>query len=204
MDLDSDILLDSPPEDISPKLPATSMEVIPGDSAARALSHAEQSRADVVRYRKSYKTRPDSAEVCNLLAWTYVMAPPDVRDTNEMLAVAQKAVQLEPQSALNQNTLGAAYCRAGRFKEAIATLEKNARNSADTYLPFDLYFLAMSWHGLKDTAKARVYYDWAERWTRMQQDVASDVVDQLQQLRAEAAGLLGIEGSSTKDRSVPR
>jgi hypothetical protein len=100
--------------------------------------------------------------------------------------------------------LGAAYCRAGRFKEAIATLEKNARDSADIYLPFDLYFLAMSWHGLKDTGKARLYYDWAERSTRTQQDVAPAVEAQLQQLRTEAAALLGIEGPSLKDRSSPR
>jgi tetratricopeptide (TPR) repeat protein len=103
---------------------------------------------------------------------------------------------------LNQNTLGAAYCRAGQFQEAIALLEKNTRLSSDTYLPFDLYFLAMSWHDLRDAAKARLYYDWAVRWTRTRKDIGSGERAQLQQLRAEAAATLGIDEPSSKDRNI--
>ena len=65
-----------------------------------------------------------------------------------------------------------------------------------------MYFLAMSWHGLKDTIKARLYYDWAERSTHMEPDIGPAERVRLQQLRAEAADLLGIKEPAS--RSTPR
>jgi hypothetical protein len=124
------------------------------------------------------------------------MAPPEVRDTKEMLAVAEKAVAMDPHTPL----WGAALCRVGRFKEAVAILEKNTKRSADTDLAFALYFLSMSWQGLKDPAKARLSYDWAERWTGL--ELILDPVQRtgLQQLHTEVASTLGIEESAGKDR----
>jgi serine/threonine protein kinase/WD40 repeat protein len=191
LDLDSDMLPDFPPAIPPAEVAPLSLEVI-------APSRAEQSRFDVAGCREMYRRRSNSTEAWNALAWAHVMAPPEVRDPKEMLSVAQKAVQMEPHSPL----LGAAYCRVGRFKEAVAILEKNTQRSSDSDLAFTLYFLAMSWHGLKDTIKARLYYDWAERSTHMEPDIGPAERVRLQQLRAEAADLLGIKEPAS--RSTPR
>ena len=64
------------------------------------------------------------------------------------------------------NTLGVAYYRAGRYREAVEILRPNLERQEDWGLAFDLYFLAMSHHQLGETARARDYYDWAVRWPR--------------------------------------
>jgi serine/threonine protein kinase/WD40 repeat protein len=201
MGLDSAMLPDLPPKNASRELPIMPLEVLPVDRAATALLRAEQSRVDLARQRAIYRAHPDNAEVCNDLAGAHVTAPPEVRDTKEMLAAARKAVQLEPRSLLYQSTLGAAYYRAGQFKEAVATLQKNTHDSADNYLPFDLYFLAMSWHALKDEAKARLYYEWAERSTQMQPDADPRERAQWQRLRTEAAAMFGIADPPSRNSS---
>ena len=54
-----------------------------------------------------------------------------------------------------RNTLGVAYYRAGRYREAVEVLRPNLERQEDTGLAFDLYFLAMSHHRLGETARAR-------------------------------------------------
>ena len=113
------------------------------------------------------------------------------------LPLAQKAVRLEPRNAVYRNTLGVAYYRAGRYREAVAMLTPNLEKQEDGILPFDLYFLAMSHHCLGETARARDYYVWAVRWAPRQGDLSTVQPDQLSECRAEAEKLLGIE--SKKD-----
>jgi WD40 repeat protein len=204
MGLDSDLLPEfRPPTETSETRPIT-MEVVRGDANTNALSRVEQARADLVRHRRVFAAHPESAKACNRLARIHVMAPSEIRDTAEMLMAARKAVQIEPGNWSNLNTLGAAYFRAGQFQEAIGTLEKAAQQASESNLPFDLYFLAMSWQSLKDSAKARLYYDWAERWTHPELNLEPGQRMELQQLRTEAASMLGIEGSAEKDRPTPR
>jgi len=195
--LDSDMLPSSPresaPSDVSP----ISLEVLSAQ-AAPPLSRAEQAQAYLARYRRALQANPENAMLYNGLAWTHVMAPAEVRDTKEMLSAAEKAVRIEPGNSQNLNTLGAAYYRAGQYQKAIAILEKNSRLSADATLPFDLYFLAMSWQAAGEPAKARLYYDWAERWTRKLQGTAILDQAQLRPLRSEAAATLGIDDSSAQ------
>ena len=64
-----------------------------------------------------------------------------------------------------RNTLGVAYYRAGRYREAVDVLRPNLESQDDRSLAFDLYFLAMSHHCLGEAARARDYFDWAVRWT---------------------------------------
>ena len=66
-----------------------------------------------------------------------------------------------------------AYYRAGRYREAVEVLRPNLESQADKGLAFDLYFLAMSYHRLGETARARDYYDWAVRWDPMAETRAS-------------------------------
>jgi hypothetical protein len=53
-----------------------------------------------------------------------------------------------------------------------------------------LYFLAMCHHRLGDAAKARDFFDQAERWPRPAQLTAREM-EELTAFRAEAAAMLG-------------
>jgi serine/threonine protein kinase/WD40 repeat protein len=202
MNLDRGLALDFPPEPKSPDEATLSIHIIGNDAGMIAKQHAEQAKFNVERYRQAWRENPDSAEVCNDLAWAHVTAPPTVRDPQEMLMTAKKAAQIQPHSALYQGTLGAAYYRTGHYQEAVATLEPNTAKSTDPQLAFDLYYLAMSWHHLKDPVKARFYFTWADRWSHAQENVSEQVRQQIHELRAEAAGLLHIEESETS-KSLP-
>ena len=132
-----------------------------------------------------------SAAACNALAWAYLTAPEALRDVPAALPLAEKTVRLAPKPAIYRNTLGVAYYRAGRYREAVETLRPNVEKEADWALAYDLYFLAMSHHRLGETARARDYYDLAVRWVAMQRDLKPHYHEELTALRAEAEKLLG-------------
>src|SRR6202030_3836458 len=101
---------------------------------------------------------PNSARACNALAWTYLTAPGALRDWKAALPLVEKAVQLDPQ-AMYRNTLGLAYYRAGRYPEAVKVLEANLKDQVAWALTYDLYFLAMGYHQLGDSTRAKQFYD---------------------------------------------
>ena len=122
-----------------------------------------------------------------------LVGPEALRDVKAALPLAEKAVRLAPGKALYGNTLGVAYYRAGRYREAVEVLRPNLDGQADWALAFDLYFLAMSHHRLGETARARDYFDWAVRWTQAQRGLSASHLEELTRFRAEAAELLRIE-----------
>ena len=101
---------------------------------------------------EAIRTTPRPA---NSLAWLYLTAPEALRDAKAALPLAEKAVRLKPGKAMYRNTLGVAYYRAGRYREAVETLRPNLDKQEEWALAFDLYFLAMSHHRLGETARAR-------------------------------------------------
>ena len=111
---------------------------------------------------------------------------------DEAVTLAEKAVRLDSESAIYRNTLGVAYYRAGRYREAVEVLRPNLTSQVDWALAFDLYVLAMSHQHLGDTARARDYYDWAARWTKAQRNLSAETVEELTMFRAEAEEVLGI------------
>jgi tetratricopeptide (TPR) repeat protein len=136
---------------------------------------------------------PDDAEAANSLAWWYLKAPESLRDAEAALPLAEKAVRLKPEDAMYRNTLGLAYYRAGRYREAVEALRPNLDKQAEWALAFDLYVLAMSHHRLGETAQARIYYDCSVRWPRTDPGLTPAYLEELDMFRAEAAELLGIE-----------
>lgn len=54
------------------------------------------------------------------------------------LAPAEKAVRLEPGNSAYRNTLGVAYYRAGRYREAVATLRVDLERQEDRFLAWGL------------------------------------------------------------------
>jgi eukaryotic-like serine/threonine-protein kinase len=166
------------------------IEVVPGEAATRE----QRARQEIEHWRRKVEANPDSAPVCNNLAWAYLVAPEGLRDVKAALPLAEKAVRLEPGDANWRNTLGVAYYRAGRHREAVEVLRSNLDKQAEEILAFDLYFLAMSHHHLGETARARDYYRWAIRWTALQPELKAVYLEELSACRAEAEALLGIEG----------
>ena len=90
--------------------------------------------------------------------------------------MAEQAVKLAPREPLIRNTLGVAYYRAGRFREAADTLRENLDSKNEKYLANDLYFLAMSHYQLGEAATARAYYTWANRATASHDELTDEEV----------------------------
>jgi WD40 repeat protein len=181
----------SAPADNPTAAPVT-IEVLPGDLAQPALTRERRAQRAIEFFRREMTEHPEAAEVCNALAWAYLKAPEALRDVDAALPLAEKAVRLEPKTAVYLDTLGLAYYRAGRYREAVEVLRPNVENQLDTDLAYDLYFLAMSHQRLGETARARDYYDWAVRWVAMQRDFTPSTLDELTTFRAEAEELFGI------------
>jgi tetratricopeptide (TPR) repeat protein len=165
------------------------IDVRPGDLAKTSLTRAQRAQLDIERHRREVEANPNAAEPCNGLAWAYLTAPAALRNVEAALPLAEKAVRLAPKTATYRNTLGVAYYRTGRHREAVEVLRANLDKQEDWALAYDLYFLAMSHYRLGETARARDYYDWAVRWVSVQPDLKADQREELTLFRAEAEEL---------------
>jgi eukaryotic-like serine/threonine-protein kinase len=176
------------------------VKLLLGDPATPALAPEQKARQALDNYRRAVAMNPGRADTCNNLAWAYLTAPEALRDVKAALPLAEKASRLAPENAVYRNTLGVAYYRDGRFREAVETLRPNLEHQEDRLLAFDLYFLAMSHHRLGEAARARDYYDCAVRWSRMQRDLSAGHLEELTVFQAEAEELLKQE-SGTKNQA---
>jgi serine/threonine protein kinase len=164
-----------------------------GDPARAAPTREQRARQEIERYRREVEATPNAAQACNDLAWAYLAAPEALRDVKAALPLAEKAVRLAPGVALYRNTLGVAYYRAGRYRDAVEVLRADVEVQDDWALAFGLYVLAMSHRRLDEAARARDFYDWAVRWVAVQRDLTPDRLDELTAFRAEAEEVLGID-----------
>jgi tetratricopeptide (TPR) repeat protein len=114
------------------------------------------------------------------------------------LPLAEKAARLVPNSADYRNTLGVAYYRAGRFREAVETLRPNLDSQEDWTLAIDLFFLAMSHHHLGGISHARDYYELGIRWSNTHRELSAKQWEELKLFRDEAEELLGIDRMRNK------
>jgi hypothetical protein len=193
MDLDWDYPEFPPPAEGSKPKAALRAGILPGDLRAPALTREQEARQSIAQDRRQLEANPDDAEAANDLAWLYLTGPEALRDAEAALPLAVKAMRLKPGNTVYRNTLGVAYYRAGRYREAVDTLRPNLDKQEGWCLAFDLYFLAMSHHRLGETARARDFYDWAVRWQRTDPGLTPAYIEELDRFRAEAAELLGIE-----------
>jgi tetratricopeptide (TPR) repeat protein/serine/threonine protein kinase len=150
----------------------------------------------IAAYRKTIEldakypnARIGLAEVLANLAWTLATDPlPGRRDPGRAVKLAKEAVELKPRESAIWNTLGVAQYRAGKWKDAIAALEKSMelRNGGDG---FDWFILAMARGQLGEKDKAREWYDKAATWM----DKNAPKNEELLRFRAESAELLGLK-----------
>jgi eukaryotic-like serine/threonine-protein kinase len=162
------------------------------------MSLHENKRRDAARnYRLAILLDPDHPLAHNNLAWVLVSLPGDpAYDPIQGLALARKAVALEPNKWMFVNTMGVAAFRTRDWQAATEFLQKSMSVTGGG--AHDFFFLAMiKWHqGNKN--EARSFYDKAVAWT----DTNKPGDFELQQFHAEAAALMGLP--CPKPESPPR
>jgi eukaryotic-like serine/threonine-protein kinase len=191
MGLDWDLPLYPPAPEVEETEPLR-IQVELGDQAKLPLDQEQITRQLIEQQRRALEASPNNAQLCNNLAWTYLTAPEALRDWKAALPLAEKAVQLDP-GPMNRNTLGVAYYRAGRYREAMGALQHNLTDQVDWALAYDLYFLAMSQHQLGESTRARQFYDLAVRWSGAHPGSDNLSVGEMTAIQAEAAELLGVK-----------
>jgi tetratricopeptide (TPR) repeat protein len=173
----------------------------PGDVHLRAcrgevaerLSRLDEALADceaALRQEPDPDDREQLARLCNNLARTLAARPDPRRDPARALDLARQAVKLAAEEASYLNTLGVAEYRAGRYAEAVATLEKSLAAGKGEADAFDLLFLAMARHRLGRVAEARVDFDRALKWRRDHPNPSARWTAELDTFQAEARALL--------------
>jgi serine/threonine protein kinase/WD40 repeat protein/Tfp pilus assembly protein PilF len=129
----------------------------------------------------------------NYWAWLWARYPPKSNEGPRALALARKAVSLQPGQWQYRNTLGVVYYRLGDYPNARANLEQSLQDSAGETAAFDLFFLAMCYQRTGDAAKARDCYDRAQRWlAEHRTTLAPAWADELKEIRREAAAVLKV------------
>jgi Flp pilus assembly protein TadD len=93
---------------------------------ADTLAEGQQVSEAIHHYREALRLKPDHVLVINNLAWLRATAPqPEWRDGKEAVALAEQACSLTGRRNPSfLGTLAAAYAEAGRFPEAVATIQE--------------------------------------------------------------------------------
>jgi len=107
------------------------MELKPSDAALHGqlgmlLAQSGHAKQAIAAYRKAMELGPEKFEVPNNLAWLLATHPDaGIRNGVEAVQLAESAVKLGGrQHAFLLGTLAAAYAEAGRFPDAIKTVEE--------------------------------------------------------------------------------
>jgi hypothetical protein len=155
--------------------------------ARTRLGQLAEAAADLERVLAVNK---DQIWACNALAWLYATGPEAIRDPGKALPLAERAAKLAPGMARHHCTLGVAYYRNGRYRDAIPELETSLKRGQGQFDHLNLYFLAMCHYQLGEAAKAREYFDRATRWEEGRK-LSADQREELQTFRSEARKVLG-------------
>jgi tetratricopeptide (TPR) repeat protein len=128
----------------------------------------------------------------NVAAWFFATCPEvKLRDPQQALSLAEKAVHAGPNRHDYLNTLGVVYYRLGEHAKAIETLQKAIRTDKTGGSPWDFFFLAMAQWQLGQKEEARKWYHQAVEWME-QRKPQGEALEDLGPFRAEAQELLGI------------
>jgi serine/threonine protein kinase len=166
----------------APSFPADKGRV-PPEKCAAEFHQARQQFYGLLR-----ETCPATAEEYRQLAWFMATAfDTELRDPQQAVELARKALEMDPIRQKCTYTLGVALYQAGEMNAALEALQKPSYTDAAKF-----FFLAMAQWRLGDTERARKSYDRAIEW--MDKNGPRD--EELPHFRAEAATLLGIHDGS--------
>jgi WD40 repeat protein/Flp pilus assembly protein TadD len=143
----------------------------------------------------------ENPTVANEVAWCCARFPGGAGDPAGVVLLAEKAVDQAANDTNFLTTLGAACYRAGRFTEAVSTLEKRIQLQGLDGTAWDWLFLAMAYQKLGHGEEARKWLDKACQWTdqALKDDLKQAAPDisfdwdsrlELQLIRREAEGLI--------------
>jgi Tfp pilus assembly protein PilF len=155
----------------------------------------------IAALRQAVGLAPALAEAHNSLAWLLATAPEPFRNPAEAIEHARRAVELAPGNQLSLNTLGVALYRAGKFAEAVETLEKCERAGQGEFAAFDLFFLAMAHYKLGHGRQAHTCFEQATRWFESsRKTLTPNDIKELTSFRAEAERTLAVEAGALPDQ----
>ncbi|MBI3845444.1 MAG: tetratricopeptide repeat protein [Planctomycetes bacterium] len=138
--------------------------------------------------RAAILIKPNSSVAHNDLAWILATAArEDLRNPDEAVRLARRAVELRPNEVGPLNTLGIALYRHGDLQEAVSTLNRSMELGKGG-CPEDWFFLAMAHQKLGKADEARRWYQRAVE----QIEKESSVRDDLGRFRIEAEHVLEI------------
>jgi tetratricopeptide (TPR) repeat protein/tRNA A-37 threonylcarbamoyl transferase component Bud32 len=128
------------------------------------------------------------ARTCGNLAWVLVwLQSPPCPQAARAIALAKRAIALDPKAPNYWVVLGAAHYRAGSWNETLSVLQKC--RELDASGDSAGWFAAMAAWQLGNKDEARKWYEQAVQWMDRNQPHDAD----LRRLRAEAAALLGVK-----------
>jgi tetratricopeptide (TPR) repeat protein/serine/threonine protein kinase len=162
----------------------------------KAYGHLGQWDKAVADCSRAVELSPKDASVHNDLAWLRATCPDvKLRDSEQAVQLARRAVELAPEVGASWNTLGVAQYRAGDWKAAVVALEKSMalRQGGDA---FDWLFLAMAQHKLGKPDEARKWYGQAVQWLEKNAPALAkspSQADELRRFQAEAEEVLGLK-----------
>jgi serine/threonine protein kinase/WD40 repeat protein/tetratricopeptide (TPR) repeat protein len=135
------------------------------------------------------------AQDINKTAWELAKAKRAQLDPHTTVRVAALAVSIAPGKRSSLNTLGVALYRAGKYAQAVDTLEKSLEAGKGQFDAFDLFFLAMAHHRLNQFERARTCLDRARTWSEAhRRALSSRSAAELAAFHAEAESVLGGAG----------
>jgi serine/threonine protein kinase/WD40 repeat protein/Flp pilus assembly protein TadD len=130
------------------------------------------------------------ATCCNNLAWELAANLRSSADLGRALELSLRAVDLDPGKQVSLNTRGVVLFRAGKYAEAVTTLEKSLEAGKGQFDGFDLFFLAMAHHRLGHRVDARRCLDRAIDWASHASSLRANETKELAAFRAEAEAVL--------------
>ena len=159
------------------------LQMMPGNQGPPPDRNGRRDAMNI--YRLAVTLDPQSADANNDLAWSLVNTPSDPWfDATKGLALARKAVELEPNTWAFLNTLGVAAYRARDWETATQVLQQSITFTGGG--AHDLFFLAMSYWQQGNKKDAREFYARAVAWTEKNKPRDAE----LKRFRAEAAALI--------------
>lgn len=146
-----------------------------GATSLSAIEHvalAQLARGQYSEYRDACQRMIDSINdsskpgEINDAVWYSSIAPDAVDQPSRLAELAERSLAsvAEKQRQAYLNTLGAALCRANRLDEAIDALNQSMAAQGSGGIVEDWLFLALTYHKLGQSDRAREWYDKSAEW----------------------------------------